>query len=61
MAVLVRGVTWVALNSSLESVTFAAFVAAKSFDSFNIFSAAFALLLGLFFGFGMVSPDRSSF
>jgi hypothetical protein len=56
IAALVRGMTWAARNSSPASTPFAALVTASSFDSLKILSAAFALLLGRFFGFGMVPP-----
>jgi hypothetical protein len=50
--VFVLGVTTDDLNSS-PLFAFAALVAASSFDSFNVFSAALALLLSLFFSFGI--------
>jgi hypothetical protein len=52
--VLVRGVTCEDLNSWFALA--AALLSASCFDSLNNFCAALALLLGLFFGVGIVVP-----
>ena len=52
-AVLILGVTTEDLNSSPGWASRADF-AARSFDSLNVLSAAFAFLLSLFFSFGII-------